>query len=226
MRKVLLLSPHFDDAVLSAGQLLAGRPDADVVTVFAGIPVEVHLTPYDKKCGFTSSKQAVEMRRIEDKNALALLGANPIHWNFTDGQYAEVGQLWDNLQFSIANEIMKQVEKEDYEYILLPLGLGHSDHMIILEAVYDLIWGKHLSLPVYVWEDLPLRVVEPELVPDRLAKFGIKEKATLGDGPIADKIRALSCYKSQIGTGILDPYVMYVPERFWRVNPNDNSEPS
>lgn len=35
-------------------------------------------------------------------------------------------------------------------------------------------------------------------------------------GPIADKIRALMCYKSQINTGDLDPYLLYVPERFWK----------
>lgn len=215
MKKILLLSPHFDDAVLSAGQLLAGRPNADVVTVFAGTPVETVLSDYDKKCGFASSKDAVAARKLEDENALALLGANQICWHFVDGQYTEQPLLDYNPVFFIGVEILKQVELEDYEFIVAPLGLGHPDHTTVAEALHTIIKGKHLSLPVYYWEDLPLRVVEPEQVPPRLQELGLTQRKFIGDGPIAKKIRALSCYKSQIGTGILDPYVMYVPERFW-----------
>ena len=36
MKPVLVVSPHLDDAVYSAGQFLAGRPGAVVVTMFAG----------------------------------------------------------------------------------------------------------------------------------------------------------------------------------------------
>lgn len=216
MKKILLISPHFDDALLSAGQLLAGRQNADVVTVFGGAPVEVLLSDYDAKCGFETSEQAVLARREEDNNALALVGANPIHWHFIDGQYGEVGQLWDNLPFSIGSETLKQLEKEEYEFIVAPLGLGHPDHMIVSDAIRQIQKERHIDIPVYYWEDLPLRVVEPELVQPRLDALGLEERVFIGDGPIANKIRALSCYKSQIGTGILDPYVMYVPERFWK----------
>lgn len=207
MRKILLLSPHFDDAVLSAGQLLAGRPDADVVTIFAGEPQEDTSTPYDLKCGFKSSKDAVSARRQEDKNALALLGANPIHWDFPDEQYGEKVEDKD-IRFAIRD----QLAKENYEFVLAPLGLGHPDHITIARIVRQMKINTH----VFFWEDMPLRVVQPELVPPRLAKMRLTTLVGVGDGPMVDKIRALSCYRSQIGTGILNPYVMYVPERFWK----------
>jgi len=35
---MLVVSPHLDDAVLSCGRLLAGRPGSVVATVFAGVP--------------------------------------------------------------------------------------------------------------------------------------------------------------------------------------------
>lgn len=210
MKKILLISPHFDDAVLSAGQLLAGRTDADVVTVFAGEPAKIQSTPYDIKCGFKNSKEAVVNRRIEDDEALALLGATPIHWDFPDGQYGEQVSV-KKIEFAILN----QVEKEDYEFILAPLGLGHPDHVLLADIVFKI--SHHINIPIYMWEDLPLRVVEPETVIPRLEKFGIKKRESIGDGAIAKKIRSLSCYRSQIGTGILDPYLMYVPERFWKL---------
>ena len=219
MKKVLLLSPHFDDAVLSAGQFLAGRPDCDVVTVFAGFPTEDYLTPYDEKCGFKTSKEAVTARRLEDKNALALLKANPIHWKYADSQYSN--SFWD-IGSSILIDIANIIHDNDYEFVLCPLGIGHGDHKQVSDYVLQLVKEGAIKCPVYLWEDLPTRVVYPEEAFERIQELGLTEREFIGDGPIANKIRSLTCYTSQIGTGILDPYVMYVPERFWRVNPVNN----
>lgn len=212
MRKVLLLSPHFDDAVLSAGQFMAGRPDADVVTVFGGMPQEEQLTPYDEKCGFTNSTEAVKVRRDEDRNATAILRANSVYFDIPDGQYGEPEKR-DQFESVLRGQLIRN----DYEFVLAPLGLGHPDHIFVSDIAVKVM--KDHDLPLYLWEDMPLRVIEPELVTPRKEQLGIKEfqPTKIGDGPIAHKIRALSCYASQIGTGILDPYVMYVPERFWKI---------
>lgn len=210
MNKILLVSPHFDDAVLSAGQLMAGRPDCDVVTVFAGYPLsaEKKKTEYDKKCGFNNALDAVSMRRREDLEALSLLRAKPIHWEFTDEQY---GESFDDATFEYM--LLDRLKKIKYEFMVVPLGLGHPDHIVLSDIIREL--QPQIKIPVYYWEDLPLRVVQPELVPPRLEELGLKKLVSIGDGPIANKIRSLTCYRSQIGTGILDPYLMYVPERFW-----------
>ncbi len=44
LARVVVVSPHLDDAVLGCGQLLAAWPGATVVTVFAGKPA-VYPTP-------------------------------------------------------------------------------------------------------------------------------------------------------------------------------------
>lgn len=212
MNKILLISPHFDDAVLGAGQFLAGRPDADVVTVFGGEPKTVVSTPYDQKCGFSDSKDAIAVRRIEDDTALSLLNATPIHWGFPDSQYGE--ELDEE---KIYKMICSVVDKGDYEMVLAPVGIGHPDHELVGDLVKRAAVANEWDVPVYFWEDLPLRVLEPELISERLKKLGLRERAYLGDGLIVKKIRALTCYYSQIGTGILDPFVMYVPERFWKL---------
>lgn len=216
MKKVLVVSPHFDDAILSAGQFLAGRPDADVVTVFGGYPIDRELlTEYDKKCGFTSSRDAVSVRRWEDDEALALLRANPIHWDFLDNQYPQQPYVNASNAQAISTQVLKQLEKKEYEFLLSPLGLGHPDHITVANAIRNLEFEGQIGIPVYYWEDLPLRVIEPETVQPRLKELKLEKLVSVGDGPMVDKIRALSCYRSQIGTGILNPYVMYVPERFW-----------
>lgn len=213
MKKVLALSPHFDDAVLSAGQFIAGRPDVDVVTIFAGVPKDSEKqTDYDKKCGFKSAKDAISHRKREDNEALSLLRARFIHLNYVDSQYEEESNVKD-----ISKTIEQIIESENYEFIIAPIGIGHPDHEIVNKALLKI----NVDIPIYLWEDMPLRVLEPELISKKLSNLAKKKRlSSPGTGRISDKIRAIWCYKSQIGTGILDPYIMYVPERFWLINEN------
>lgn len=217
MKKILLISPHFDDAVLSAGQYMAERPDADVVTVFGGLPLTPDRikTPYDEKCGFDNARNAVGSRIRENDAALALLDAKAINLEFPDSQYRDHNVNAVYLD-DVVRELQAIVDEGHYEFIMAPLGLGHPDHILVTDAVLRLKYEK----PIYFWEDLPLRVVEPQTVIPRIAMLGLTldklwQPATTAE-KMTKKIRALSCYKSQMNTGILDPYVMYVPERFWK----------
>lgn len=211
MNKLLVISPHFDDAVLSVGQFMAERPDCEVITVFGGYPKhsEKVVTAYDTKCGFKNAQDAVSERRRENNEATALLNATAIDLDFPDGQYGE-----EVTTEQITGTLQNFVDGQEYEGIFAPLGLGHPDHIKVASAVLAL----DTELPIILWEDLPIRVTEPELVPQRLEELGLKynpSRTILNRVHIADKIRALMCYTSQMGTGILDPYLMYVPERFY-----------
>ena len=218
MKKILLVSPHFDDAVLSAGQYMADRPDTEVATVFGGYPLTPDRvkTPYDIKCGFDNAEDAVSQRRIENDQALALLEATAVDLPFPDSQYEGMGANMVSPS-EITTALQELVDRNNYEIIMAPLGLAHPDHHKVTDAVMRI----RTELPIYLWEDLPVRVVEPNLVPPRLEKYGLTldklmNPLTTGD-KMAKKIRSMLCYKSQVNTGILDPYLMYVPERFWKV---------
>lgn len=222
MKKALVLSTHLDDAILSAGQFIAGRGDCDVLTVFSGIPMQDKLlTDYDKSCGFKTSKDAMVIRRQEDFEACALLNARPIHMKILDSQYL------DNEQKNIASGIPDLhrledlIKKGNYEFVVGPLGLRHPDHILLSNVLLDFKLKNY-----YLYEDLPARVTHPELVWERLTTIGnynpVKNEVYpkldfIGDGPIADKVRALWCYRSQMNRGDLNPYNLYVPERFWKV---------
>lgn len=218
MKAVLCMSPHFDDGCLSAGQFLAGRPNCDVVTLFAGFPANPDIqTDYDKKTGFKDARDAIAIRRNEDNEALALLQANPIHLNFVDHQYGETNN--HELMFRKLEEIYIA---GDYEFVIAPLGIDHPDHIETSILAREL-WKERRDkgMKLYLWEDLPHRVLWPEKVFQRLED--IREQRYnlslefIGDGPMADKVRALWLYRSQINTGELNPWVLYVPERFWEV---------
>lgn len=203
--KALLVSPHLDDAILSAGQFLAGYPYCTVMTIFAGIPENIELTPYDKKLGFKSSTDAVAFRRIEDTQAVSMLRANKVHCDFLDSQYAPLPSAK-----KIAKAIEKELARKEYTMLLGPLGVAHPDHLRVREAIL-LVETK---LPKYLWEDIPNRVLHPEEVSKLTEGFKLE---FIGTGDLDKKMSAIMRYKSQIGTGDLDPNIIFVPERFWKV---------
>src|SRR5213078_209954 len=87
--RIVVVSPHFDDAVQGAGYLLAGHPGSTVVTVFAGRPPAYPATPteWDAFGGFKPGDDVVAIRQDEDIAALTVLGA-AWHWlDFSDHQY-------------------------------------------------------------------------------------------------------------------------------------------
>lgn len=220
--KTLLISPHFDDAVLSAGQFMAGKPklQCDVLTVFSAVPY-VHdrphyLSDYDKSCGFRTSHEAMTIRREEDSEALAILGANPKYLGCVDSQYPDASKKEYVLGCLKA---YMEAHGDEYEMVLAPLGLRHPDHVLVSWAA-NTVFGLGRTHDFYMWEDLPHRVTHPEEVQERLELIRTMQDpmiSFIGDGPIAEKIRALWCYRSQMARGDLNPHVLYVPERFWQV---------
>ena len=83
----VVLSPHLDDAVLSAWHVLSAPRDVTAVTVFAGIPEPGFVTDLDRSHGAQESAAWVRQRRREDKIALALAGRTPLHLDQLDVQF-------------------------------------------------------------------------------------------------------------------------------------------
>ena len=91
LERIVVVSPHFDDAVQGAGYLLAGHPRSTVLTVLGGRPPAYPDTPspWDALGGFKAGDDIVALRRAEDEAALAELDAVP-HWlEFSDHQYLD-----------------------------------------------------------------------------------------------------------------------------------------
>jgi LmbE family N-acetylglucosaminyl deacetylase len=217
---MVVISPHLDDAVLSCGQMLAARPGSVVITVFAGMPRNgSQQTDWDRCCGFANAAQAVAERRKEDRLALAALQAKP-HWlDFVDSQYGESPAAAAEVGAALAAAL----SGPPTEPLLLPLGLFHSDHVLVHEAA--LIALPCLpSRPLLLYEDLPYRS-RRGLVQQRLAALAragwCATPAMEASGDAAQpKARALKAYASQLrclkARRLLDAEA---PERYWRLEP-------
>lgn len=213
MEPALIVSPHFDDAVLSVGQVMAGRPAMTVATIFAGCPARSRQqTTYDRDCGFGSAEKAIRVRRREDRQALETLRAHPVWLDFVDHQYNEPAD-----EDSILVALTRLVAKIQPKLLLGPLGLSHADHHAA-RRVYQRL-ASTCDIEAWIYEDLPYRVVFPEEVPEALAWWkGMGHRPELGfvgTGPPEKKQTAVSYYRSQLWA--LDHHSCLVAERVWRL---------
>jgi LmbE family N-acetylglucosaminyl deacetylase len=217
MEKLLVISPHLDDAVFACGDLLAAHPGSTVVTVFAGVPQRFSgLTEWDAVCGFVSARDAVLGRRREDETALGLLGARPRWLSFTDAQYGEPAPAVE-----ITGALQTVIEETACDTVLFPLGLFHSDHEITHRAALALV-GKGPAWMCY--EDSLYRCI-PGLVERRIEQLARQHRVARpflnSKGLSSAKRQAVYCYASQLrglsSAGRPGPLDALTAERYWPI---------
>lgn len=233
MRDVLAISPHLDDAVLSAGgriaDLAAAGMRVTVFTVFAGDP----SGPYSalarslhKTWGL--ARAPVSYRRDEDWRALECLQARPIHGTELDAIYRKNGDggwLVDNGTWPTEHDTKSELELTDRitatvaeliatlrpELVLTCASIGgHIDHRHTCDAVHAATAAA--GPPLQLWTDMPysqdqLRELPPE-VTARTGEYD-QEPFFLSEDAWARKLRAIGAYKSQhsmLWPGATDPY--------------------
>jgi LmbE family N-acetylglucosaminyl deacetylase len=225
----LVISPHFDDAVLSCGHWLARNPGVEVVTVCSGIPGPgvAASDGWDALAGFTTADHAARARRAEDSAALATLGARQRFLDFLDRPYRD-----ERSRLCFEAELTRSIEELLDEIrparCLLPLGLLHPDHVSTGRAARVALRNHPLCTAI-AYADLPYAITDRSLVGDRIAQIQSDEAMLLtelpGDRSADDiKYRALACYETQLR--LLDwthptwrDALNHGSEQFWRLLP-------
>jgi LmbE family N-acetylglucosaminyl deacetylase len=196
--QVVAISPHLDDAVLSAGAFLAMTRDPLVITVFAGYPPPgTGLTAWDADCGFAAGADVVGERRAEDQRAVGKIGGSARWLDFPDEQYRDApAEVSD-----IAAELLRQLEAADPQTVAFPLGLAHPDHRQTFEACALLIDSRpDLARSWLVWADVPYRARHRDLVTARLEALrgrGFRLDPLVVESG-ATKVAALGEYPTQL----------------------------
>jgi|SRR5829696_4453282 len=127
----VVLSPHFDDAVLSCWHVLEPG-EATVVTVFGGVPEPGVLGWWDRLTGAVDSAARMEERRREDAAALSLAGAQSLALDLLDQQYRSNGSVP-----ALAPALEEATR--DAEVVYAPVGLFVSfDHELVRTAAVGL----------------------------------------------------------------------------------------
>lgn len=149
MSRLAVVSPHLDDAVLSAWLVLAGTTNALVISCFAGVPKGTVEGAWDVKTKFSSATEALAARRREDVAALATTQSRAVHLDLLDEQYrADQDAPGDELT------ALLQTHLADSEEVWLPAGLGrHTDHLLTRDAALAATARTGQRLRLYA--DLP-----------------------------------------------------------------------
>jgi LmbE family N-acetylglucosaminyl deacetylase len=216
--KVLVISPHLDDGVLSCADVVARNPGAIVLTIFAGAPAEDQpLEHWDRLAGFRSGAEAIRLRKEEDDLALFLLDAVPVWLDFLDAQYGSSPRSGE-----VAAALEDCIRVHSPDTVLFPLGLFHSDHRLAAEASLRLC-GRYAERRWIAYADALYRAI-PQQVETRIAELharGWRLQALEPPEPAGVKRRAAGCYASQLRALATPGHVplerLFEREQYWAV---------
>jgi LmbE family N-acetylglucosaminyl deacetylase len=98
-KKIVILSPHLDDAILSMGMLsylLKQYENISVINVFTKAHAGSYTfsgKQYLQSLGYTNAEQLYRQRIIEDKKALSSINAKQINFQFSDALFRRKKQI-------------------------------------------------------------------------------------------------------------------------------------
>lgn len=225
--RVVVCSPHFDDAALGTAHLLSAHPDSTVVTVFGGRPASYPDPPteWDALGGFRAGDDVVALRRLEDRAAMEVLGAAPIWLDFVDHQYLAPDERAEPHEIAVALDAV--LEEAQPTAVFLPMGLANPDHVATHDAGV-LLAARRDDLTWFCYEDSGYKHI-PGMLAWRIAKLF---RSDLWPTPMVvpvlldnDRKRAaIECYRSQLPPLNRDHALGAriggsVPEQFWSLAP-------
>ena len=142
LQKVLFLSPHYDDEVISCyGALKKHSERKDLIHI-------VYITDGSaSKMSGLSINKLKRIRKREAREALYYIG-NKIkiyHFNFVDGKL--------KVDKKIINKLYNQILKNNYNYIYTPtLNDKHNDHRITTKALKIILKTYNKKTKVIMYE--------------------------------------------------------------------------
>jgi LmbE family N-acetylglucosaminyl deacetylase len=208
----IYLSPHLDDAVLSAGGLIyeqarSGIP-VEIWTFMCGFAPEEDVSSFAEllhtQWGFSSAEETTRKRREEDRKAAAILGASVVHFDFLDCIYrrgANGEWLYSEvfvpprtedaaIPTQIAKTISARIRPDDVLVCQLSVG-SHVDHVLVRQGAEFL--GRSLLYDV----DIPYIFYKPEEFEPKSA--GMKQSVhPVTEAGLHSWQEAVQEYKSQL----------------------------
>jgi len=208
----IYLSPHLDDAVLSAGGLIyeqtsSGIP-VEIWTFMCGYPPAGQLSPFAElhhsQWGFASAEETTRSRRKEDRNAAAVVGAQVVHFDFLDCIYRRAGNgdwLYYDISVPphmedagipkrIAETISARLMQDDVLVCQLSVG-SHVDHVLVRQG------AELVGHPLLYDIDIPYFFTNPEEFAPKSA--GMQESVhSITEAGLRSWQDAVLEYKSQL----------------------------
>lgn len=229
--RMVVVSPHFDDAALGTAHLLSSHPGSTVVTVLGGRPGSYPdpVSPWDAAGGFAVGDDVVAIRREEDRAAMDVLGARPVWLDFADHQYLAPEDR--PVPVDVAPALARALGDAHPTAVFLPMGLANPDHVLTHDAglLARVALAADGTAPLwFCYEDGGYSHL-PGLLAWRVSRlFRSGLWPTPAIVPVvpdpASKRAAIGCYRSQLEPLRRDHLLeerltAQVPEQYWRLDP-------
>src|SRR3989344_4554149 len=212
-KKILILSPHLDDAVLDCCDHILSWKKAghsiSIVTVFTKFTnryISQTARKYMQRSGFNNTKDFEAARKVEDVRAMKLLDVEWKHLNYVDGWYRIfknapiyngeelfTGKI-SEVEFDLLEEIRNSLRVyHEYDHVCIPLGIGrHTDHVIVRNVAESMF--NHRKIDFYA--DFPYAYQYKNWSFSALYKLLFLKRSFKKFSPW--KRIVLDCYASQI----------------------------
>ena len=212
--RLIILSPHLDDGVLSCGGLIAaaaaGGHRVEIWTLFCSAPWWPRYSPlaqwFHSVCAGRAGAGLARRRRAEDREACRMLGVGFRHYGWRDAVYRrdQAGAVlyescrqerWHPADDAHLERMTRQLAHHLTESDLMigPLALGkHVDHQLARAAAER---SGHARLAYY--PDLPYQVRFPGEMASQLGglvRCGYLPTQT----QVSAWLAAVRCYRTQI----------------------------
>jgi LmbE family N-acetylglucosaminyl deacetylase len=228
LARIVVVSPHLDDAVLGCGQLLAAHPGSVVVTVTARTPPAYPDPPndWDALGGFGPGDDVMAARRAEDAAALGVLGATPV-WLDHD-QFAYRDGLRPHDPADVAPSLEAALVAAAPTAVFVPFGLGNPDHVMTHAAAMLVRARRPSDWAWFCYEDGGYKHIPGVLARRISSLFRAGSWPTPAvvpvDPSLAAKRTAVAAYVSQLPPldrdhRLAERLDAAVPEQHWRLEP-------
>jgi len=220
----IFISPHLDDAVLSAGGFIYDRTHTDgarieIWTLSGGVPPEADSSPLAQflhaQWGFASAAETVRARRLEDRQAAKIVGATPVHFDFldciyrrgADGEWLYPASVFvppheadAHLPAAMTSVLAAELKPDDVVYSPLAIG-NHVDHVLTRQA------AEALGRPLLYYADIPYLLKHPEAI-ESLGQGKPLAARRVSQAGLDAWVRGIVSYRSQLSSLFESPEKM------------------
>jgi LmbE family N-acetylglucosaminyl deacetylase len=149
----LVLSPHWDDAVLSCWSVLATTGEVNVVNIFAALPEPGRRGPWEAFAGLRDSRERAQARIQEDARALSLAGRSAHNLQLPEIQQRRAPEAVG--PSAVGRALADAVPAASRVYAPAGIG-GHVDHVLARRSAQALL---RAGIPVTLYAELPYCVI-------------------------------------------------------------------
>lgn len=179
---IVIVSTHFDDAVLSLWSVVDGPGEVTVLTVFTGGPEPGLVADWDRDTGVDSATRMLQ-RAEENRAALALAGREPLDLGLREAIYGGDG---------VDPELLRpHLETASKVYVPAGVGVEHvnREHVLVRDACLSVRGG------CFLYADQPYSHFRDDTELDGLPERRVLE---LSADQRVRKAEAIACYAGEV----------------------------